>query len=105
MTRWPDPFQTVKLSYELIPHSMHSQKELRLIGDGLQFLAQANDVCIHGASGRVVCISPDLVEQMIAAQGFAAMAEEVFQQLELERREIHRFSSAQHLVVAEVDLD
>ena len=50
---------------------MHREKVLRLIDVGLQLLPQARQVCIHGASGRVVVVSPNVFQQTIAAQRLA----------------------------------
>jgi hypothetical protein len=41
---------------------MHSQQEARSGGIGFEFLAKAKDVVIDGASGRIVLITPNLVE-------------------------------------------
>src|SRR6266478_5603501 len=60
-------------SYEFVAHSMHRQKETRLLRDRFEFLTNPYDVSIHSPSRWKVLVAPDLVEQPVAAQGLAGM--------------------------------
>src|ERR1700747_2547638 len=55
-------------SYKFVSHSMHGQKKTRLLRNGFEFLANPDDMSIHRPGCRKVLVSPDLVEQAIAAQ-------------------------------------
>src|SRR5580704_10053196 len=55
-------------SYEFVAHPVYGQKKTRLIRYGFQFLANPNDMSINGARGRKILVTPNLVEQPIAAQ-------------------------------------
>src|SRR5215472_644777 len=52
-----------ELTHELISHSVHRTEVDRARGVFLQFLAEFQDMVIHGASGRIVLVSPNLVQQ------------------------------------------
>ena len=73
---------------------MHGQDEARLLGLGLNFLPQADNVRIHCASCREPVVAPHFLEQTIAAQRFAGMAEEILQQLKLFRGKIKFLAAA-----------
>jgi hypothetical protein len=52
-------------------------------------------------SGKAI-ISPDFLEQTVAAESFALVAKKVFEQLEFFRGEIKRFAGARNLATAEI---
>src|SRR5580658_7537760 len=92
-------------SYEFVTYPVHRQKVTRLFGDGFEFLANANNMGIHGAGGRKILVAPDLVEKPVAAQCFSGVTEKVLEQLKLLPRELDALSPAHDLVAAQIDLD
>src|ERR1700732_4648865 len=60
-------------SYEFVAHPVYGQKKTRLIRNGVQFLTNPNDMSIDGTSGRKILVTPNLVEQPIAAQRLPGM--------------------------------
>ena len=65
-----------------ITGSVHGEEVLRLFGVGFEFLAQTHQVRIHSPGGWVVLVSPNFFQKTIAAQRFAGVTDEIFQQLE-----------------------
>src|SRR6185369_15170699 len=90
------------LANKLVPRSMHSQDEARLLRLRFHLLPQPDDVRIDGARSRKAVISPDILEQPIAAQSLAGMAQKIFQQLELLGREIHCLATTRHLATFQI---
>src|SRR5438477_884058 len=70
------------LAYKLVPRSVHGENETRLLRLRFDFLPQADDVRIHRASRGKAVVAPHVLQQAIAAQGFAGMAQEILEQLE-----------------------
>src|SRR5271168_3182856 len=87
---------------EAITGSVHGEEVLRLFGVRFKFLAQTDQVRIHGPSGWVILISPNIFQKAIAGQRFAGVADEVLQQLELRRRDIEGLARPQHAMPAQV---
>src|SRR5450755_1895429 len=52
---------------ELVSHAMYGAEMHRARGIPLQFLPEFQDVVVHGTGRRIVLISPDLVEEFVAA--------------------------------------
>src|SRR5208282_401172 len=90
---------------EFVTRTVYGEDEARFGRPGLDLLPQADNVCIHGARGREAPVAPDFLEQAITAQGLPRMTEEVLQQLELLRGEIHRLPLTRHLATAQIYLD
>src|SRR4249919_1282478 len=61
---------------------MHGHQEAWRSGIGFEFLAKAKDVVINGASGRIVLITPNLVQKLFARNDSTSGGSEIFQQLE-----------------------
>src|SRR5690349_16007760 len=94
----PHSLSTLKSSaYESVSHSVHSEKETRLFGTGLKFLAQAHQVRIYGTRCWISVVSPDVFKQALTAQNFTRIADEVLQQLELHRRKLDRLAGPRDL--------
>ena len=68
---------------EAVAESTHGGEAPRIVGLFLDVLAQAPDVYVNGAGRHEALLSPDLLEELIAAVGAAGMHEEEFEQLEL----------------------
>jgi hypothetical protein len=62
----------VALSHEPIAGSVYGQKVLWLFWIGFQLLAKTYQVRIHGTRGGVILVTPNILQQAIAAQRFAA---------------------------------
>src|SRR5437667_6615965 len=60
---------------------------------------------VYGASCWKVLVTPDLIEQPIAAQGLARMTQKMLQQLKFLARKLHRLTTAQDLVATQVHVD
>src|SRR5713101_5287998 len=60
-------------SYEFVAPSVHRQKETGLLRNRFEFLADPYDMSIHSPGRWKVLVTPDLVEQPVAAQGLPRM--------------------------------
>ena len=54
-------------AHELVAHTVHGAEVYRTSGVAFQFLPKLQDMIVHRARRRVVLISPNFVEQLIAA--------------------------------------
>src|SRR3974390_3559294 len=61
---------------------MHGHQEAGSSRIGFEFLAKAKDMVINGASGRIILITPNLVEQLFARDDSTSGRSEIFQELE-----------------------
>ena len=80
-------------SNEFVTDSVNRQKVTRLLGNGFEFLANANNVGIHGASGGEVLVAPNFIEKPVAAERFSRMTEEMLEQLKLLAGKLYALSS------------
>src|SRR6266849_3031556 len=92
-------------SYEFVADSMHRQKKTWLLRNWFEFLANPHNVSVHRARGRKILITPDLVEQPVAAHRLPGMTQKMLQQLKLLTRKLHRLTTTQDLVAAQVHVD
>src|SRR6266481_380576 len=60
-------------SYEFVAHSVHRQKKTRLLRNRFEFLANPYNMSVYRTRRRKVLVTPDLVEQPVATQGFPGM--------------------------------
>jgi hypothetical protein len=65
-----------------------------------EFLTEFGDVVIHGPSEGKMMIAPHCIQQLIAGDGFTAPLDEVFQNVELPRRELEDAPGAQIEIVS-----
>ena len=70
-----------------------------------ELAAQVADVHIDDVRRRVVLVAPDGAQDLLAREHLPAVAQQVDQQLELGRRQLHRRAAAAHLAGEQVDLD
>src|SRR5277367_1161440 len=70
---------------EFVTGAVHGQKVSRVRGIGFQFLPQAEDVVVDGASGGIVLVAPHFVQQFFAGNHARRRGSEIFQQLEFLR--------------------
>src|SRR5229473_3799340 len=68
-------------SYEFVAHSVHCQKETGLLRNWFEFLANPYNMSVHSPSRWKVLVTPDLVEQPVAAQRLPRMTQKMLQQL------------------------
>src|SRR6266852_4643700 len=92
-------------SYEFVADSMHRQKKTWLLRNWFEFLANPHNVSVHRARGRKILIAPDIVEQPVAAHRLPGMTQKMLQQLKLLTRKLHRLTTTQDLVAAQVHVD
>src|SRR5258708_27969630 len=69
-------------TYELIAHSVHSAEVYRTGRVALQFLAQFQDMVIHGAGPGIIFVSPNFVQQFVPADGPVGILRQKLQGLE-----------------------
>src|SRR5215469_17119254 len=70
-------------TYEFVAHSVHGQKKTGLLRDRFELLPNPYNVRVDGTGGGKVFVSPDLVEQPVAAHGLAGMTEKMLFQPKL----------------------
>src|SRR5215216_2065338 len=92
-------------SDKLIATAVNGKNKTRFFGIRFELLSQMNDVRIDGARGRIILVSPNCIQQSIAAECLYGMRNEVGQQGKLLRREIDDVSFASHFVAANVHFD
>src|SRR5438876_8160436 len=97
--------QTKKLANKFVPNAMHCQEIARLLGNRLKLLTNAHDVGIDCAGRRIVLVSPDLVQQAIAAQRLPGMTQKMLEEFKFFSGQLHRVAAAKNLIAPEVDLD
>src|SRR6476646_6091350 len=77
---------------ELIAYTVYRPEMHWIGGVLLQLLAQFQDVVIHRASGRVIVISPDFVQQFVPSDDAFRVLHHEFQGLELLRGKSNCFA-------------
>src|SRR5215216_193059 len=92
-------------SNKLITTAVNGKNKTRFFGIRFDLLSEMNDVRIDRACGRIIFISPNCIQQSIAAEGLNRMRDEVSQQGKLLRRKIDDVSVASHFVAANVHFD
>src|SRR5215469_1920684 len=90
--------------HEFVADSVHGQKITRLVGNGFEFLANADNMRVDGAGGRKILVTPHFVEKAVAAQGLSGMTEKVLEELELLSGKLDALAGANNLITAEIDL-
>src|ERR1700675_93168 len=91
-------------SYEFVAYSVHGQKKSRLLWNWLEFLANPDDMSIHCPGCREVLVSPNLVEQPLAAQRLSRVTQKMFQELKFLTGKLHPVTATQHLVAAQIHI-
>src|ERR1035438_9366689 len=71
---------------DAVARSPYCPKITRLVGILFYFLADAAHIYVHGARGNLMRVAPDRVEQLVAGEYPAGMADRKFEQAELGRR-------------------
>src|SRR5215472_2117804 len=90
---------------ELIAYTVH-RPEVHWIGRFfLQFLPKLQDMVVNGPGGRIIVISPDLVEQFVASNDALGILHHELQGLEFLRSEGDGLTFAEHFHLAEVNED
>ena len=62
----------------------------RFVGILLEFLAQMSDVRVDGSVEDVNIVTPDAIEDVIAAERPVGMVDQEFQKSKLQGRQVHR---------------
>jgi hypothetical protein len=82
---------------------MYGHQEAWSSGIGLEFLAKSQDVVIDGASGRIVLITPNLIEKLFARNDSTSGRSKIFQQLEFLCRKRDQPSGVSGFHTGEID--
>src|SRR5580765_907760 len=93
------------LSGEFVAEAVDGEDVFRGLRVALDLLTQTRDVHVNGPRQRRLVVAPHVRQQRLARQRRAAMLDEVPQQLELERRQLHGLPRALDLGAPEVDDD
>src|SRR6478672_7797731 len=84
---------------------MYRAEVHRTRGIFLQFLAELEDMVVHGTRGWIILISPDFVEQFIATYHAICILHEKLKRLEFLGRQDDRLIIAFYFHFPEVDRD
>src|SRR5204863_10018347 len=84
---------------------MHGQKVVWVGRVGLELLPKTKDMVIDRASGRIIGVSPDFVQQFFSWNDSARRACEKLEQFEFLSREYNGFARAHRLHAGKVDSD
>src|SRR5437879_2228469 len=87
---------------ELIPHSVYRPESHRARWVFLQFLAEFQNVIIHGSRRGIILVSPDLVQQFVAADDPLGILHQELKCLEFLSRQYHRRPVAFHFHLLKV---
>src|ERR1700683_361761 len=90
---------------ELVTHSVYRAEVYRTGGGAFQFLAKLQDVIVDGAGRGIILVSPDFVEQFIAANHAVGVLHEELQGLEFLRGQNHHLAFAHYFHLFEVNGD
>src|SRR5437773_5416423 len=77
---------------EFVAETVDGDDEFRRLRVGLELLPQAGDVDVDGARQRHLVVAPYCRQERVARQHGASMLDEVAEQLELTRRQLHRLA-------------
>src|SRR6202040_4449999 len=84
----------VTLTNEFITGTVDGKNEPRLLRIWFQLLPEMDDVRVDGACVWVVLVTPDCIEQTIAAERLSRIGDKVSQQREFFRGQIHNLAGA-----------
>ena len=87
-----------------ITHAPHGLDEFRLVGVGFNFGAQAVDVRVDRVFVAGNLVTPDLVEQLLAAVGAARPCSKESQKVKFFGGQFDALAVQRHLPIVEVDL-
>src|ERR1044072_632544 len=93
-----------KLLPELVADASPGEEDLGLLRVELQLLAKGPDVDVDGARIAVLGVSPDVLEQRLAAEDAPGAVGEGAEDLELDVGELHLLVAQGHHPLSEVDL-
>src|SRR5450432_2619204 len=91
------------LAYEFIAYTVHGPEMYRVGWVCFQFLAQLQDMVVHGPGGRVVVVSPDVIEQLIPGDDSLGVLYHEFQCLKFLRSQGDGLAAAQSLHFCKVN--
>src|SRR5580765_3380211 len=101
----PVPVPVIRRRIEQVARAARGPDVARVLGIGLDVLAQAQDVIVHGERRLVVRVPPRLLEETLARQYLARMMDQVLEQPEFAVGERLAPPRAMHLEPVEVHLD
>jgi len=100
--RLREPWVMRRTADELVAYSMDCLEAHRIVRFSLQLLAQAKHVCIDGARGGIVVVTPYLAEQLDSGDDPVLVVQEEAQHLELLPGKRHQLSLSVQLHFGEV---
>src|SRR5271170_1399222 len=90
---------------ELVTHSVHSAEVYRTGRVALQLLAKLQDMVVDGAGGRIILVSPDLVQQFVPADDAVGILHQKLQGLKFLSSQDYDLALALDFHFLEVDRD
>ena len=78
---------TSPTTQQLVAAAVDGDDVAGVVGLGLELGPQLGDVVVDGAGDRQLVIAPDVAQQLLAADHFVAMRDQIAQQLELAGRQ------------------
>src|SRR4029077_2416983 len=90
---------------ELISHSVYRPEVYRARWVFLQFLAEFQNVIVDGSRGGIILVSPDFVQQFVAADNPLGILHQKLKCLEFLSRQYHRLPVALHFHLLKVGGD
>src|SRR5438270_12109516 len=88
--------------HEFVAGAVDGQKEARVGRVRLELLAEAQDVVVDRAGGRIVLVAPDFVEQFVARENATRRGGEEFEELKFLRGEGDRLAGMGRFHAGEV---
>src|SRR5262249_39862988 len=90
---------------KFVADAMNCDDIARVARGVFDLLAQLGDVHINCSRERETAVPPDRIEQLVAGNYFAAMFDEIFQNVELSRGDFNRRAGFHHFELFEIDTD
>ena len=81
----------MRVAHKLVTYAVDSAEVRRVPGVSLQLLPKLQNVVVHRARRRIVLITPDFIQQLIARDHPLGILQKKFQRLEFLRGHSHRF--------------
>ena len=100
-----DAVAVTELCGELIAEAADGVDPLRVFGVVFEFLAEPGDVDVDGPGAGGYVVFPDALEELFAADGGAAVLDEVAEELEFAGGERDEVAVADDVGLPEIDLD
>jgi hypothetical protein len=84
---------------------VHGEEILGLFRIGFELLAQTDKMSVDSASGGIVFVAPNLLQEPIATEDLAGVADEILEKFKLFRRNVDDPSRLENTASLQVDFD